>query len=153
MQTAASRRPVRATGDGAGYSLSPSSAGTATPAISAASRRAAPARAKRSMSALRVAAAKPVFRRLAQDLGAVAVRQDEAAVLREDRRRHLRMRREEEPVGMQPVFRPLAVDAKILDRRFYLDDPDVAVPGQRDKVGTAARGKRNLRQHMRAHAP
>jgi hypothetical protein len=34
---------------------------------------------------------------------------------------------EEEAVGMQPVVGPFAVDAKILDRRLDLDDPDVAL--------------------------
>ena len=133
------------------YSLSPSSAGTDTPASSAASSRAAPARAILSISALRVAGSMPVLRRLAQDFGAIAVRQDEAALLRKDLGRHLGMGGEEEAVGMQPVVRPFAVDAKILDRGFDLDDPDVALPGQRDEVGAPAGRQRQFRQHMRAH--
>ena len=61
------------------------------------------------------------------------------------------MRGEEEAVGMQPVVRPFPVDAKILDRGFYLDDPDVALPGQRDEVGAAAGRQAEFGQHMRAH--
>ena len=57
-----------------------------------------------------------VLRRIAQDLGAVAVGEDEAAFFRKDFRGHARMGGKEEAVGMQPVVRPFAVDAKILDR-------------------------------------
>jgi hypothetical protein len=52
---------------------------------------------------------------------------------------------------MQPVIRPFAVHAKILDRRLDLDDPDVALSGQRHEVGATAGCKRQLGQHMRAH--
>ena len=58
---------------------------------------------------------------------------------------------EEEAVGVQPVVGPFAVDPEILDRGFDLDDPDVALPGQRDEVGAAAGGQRQFGQHMRAH--
>jgi hypothetical protein len=92
-----------------------------------------------------------VFRRVAHDLGAVAVGEDEAALLGKDRGRHIRMRGEEEAVGMQPVFRPLAVDAEILDRRLDLDDPDISRPRQRDEVGAPAGSQAEFGQHMRAH--
>ena len=61
------------------------------------------------------------------------------------------MRGEEETVGVQPVLRPFAVDAKILDRGLYLDDPDVALAGQRDEVGAPAGRQAEFGQHMRAH--
>ncbi|ESW69250.1 hypothetical protein X773_28310 [Mesorhizobium sp. LSJC285A00] len=89
--------------------------------------------------------------RIAQNLGAVAVGEDEAAFLGEDLRWHARMGGEEEAVGVQPVIRPFAVDAKILDRGFDLDDPDVALPGQRHKVGAPPGGQRQFGQHMHAH--
>jgi hypothetical protein len=80
-----------------------------------------------------------------QDLRPVAVGQDEPAFIREDFRRHLGMRREEEAVGMQPVFRPFPVDTEILDRGFDLDDPDIAFRRERHEVGPPAGGQRNLR--------
>jgi hypothetical protein len=93
----------------------------------------------------------PIALGLMAALGAVAVRDDEAAFLRENPRWHVGMRGEEKAVGMEPVFRPFAVDAKILDRRFDLDDPDVALARHGDEIGTATGRQRQFRQHMRAH--
>ena len=92
-----------------------------------------------------------MFGRVAHDLGAVAVRKDEAAFVRKDLGRHARMRGEEEAVAVEPVVGPLTVDAKILDRRLDLDDPDVALPRQRDEVGTPPGRQAEFGQHMRAH--
>ena len=65
-----------------GYSLSPSSAGTATPASSAAAPAQHPPAPSLSISDLRVAGTHPVFWRVAHDLSAVAVRKDGAAFFR-----------------------------------------------------------------------
>src|SRR5690606_11448972 len=65
-----------------------------------------------------------MFRCLPENLRTVAIGQDEPAFFRKDFSRHLRVRRKEEPIRMQPVFGPFAVHTKILHRRFNLDDPD-----------------------------
>src|SRR5690606_15137290 len=90
-------------------------------------------------------------RRLAHDLRAITVRKDETAFVREDGSRHIRMGGEEEAVGMQAVFWPLAVDAEILDRGFDLDDPAIALTGKRHEIGAPAGGERQFRKDGCAH--
>ena len=63
---------------------------------------------------------------------------------REDVLRHVRGGGEIEPIAMQPVIRPLLVDAEILDRRLDLDDPDLAVVAKRHQVGAPTGRERQL---------
>ena len=50
-----------------------------------------------------------------------------------------------QPVAMNPVFGPFLIDAKILDARFDLDDPDGAVIGERCVIGAGSRIGRDAR--------
>ncbi len=86
------------------YSISVS--GKSIPDSSASVMRAALTRANRSVIALRVARCKLVLRRIADDLGAVAVRKNESAIIGENVRRNTRMRGEEQPVAMRAIDRP-----------------------------------------------
>jgi len=70
---------------------------------------------------------------LAQDLRVVAVGDDEPAILGEDLGGNARMRGEIEPVAVQPIVRPFAVDAKVLDRGLDLDDRELALVAEAEK--------------------
>ena len=78
-----------------------------------------------------------MFGRRANDLGAVAVGQDQPGVFGKYLERHMRRGGEEQPVAMPAIVRPFAVDAKILDRRFDFDDPELAEPANSAVISSA----------------
>jgi hypothetical protein len=51
---------------------------------------------------------------------------------------------EEQAIAVHAIVRPFLVGAEILDRRLDLDDPDLAVPAERDQVGPPARCERQF---------
>ena len=88
-----------------------------------------------------------MLRRLADDLRAEGVGHDQPGVGREDFARHLERGGEEQPVAVQPIVDPFLVGAEIGDRRFDLDDPDLAAGAERHQVGAPAGGERQLAHH------
>ncbi len=80
----------------------------------------------------------PVLRRFAHDRRAEGIRHDQADVGRKDLAGHADDGGEEQPVAMQPVFHPFLIGAEIGDRRFDLDNENLAVAARRDQIGAAA---------------
>src|SRR5205823_3399968 len=60
--------------------------------------------------------------------------------------RKIRRDGEKEPVAELPVIGPFAVGAKIGERRFDLDDGDLAAAAERHDVGAATVGEGDLEQ-------
>ena len=84
-----------------------------------------------------------VLRRLAHDLRAERVGDDQPGVLRENLARHFERGGEEQPVAMRAIVHPFLVGAEILDRGLDLDDPDLARSVERDEVGAPPDGSGN----------
>ena len=81
-----------------------------------------------------------MLRRLAMQMRAIGVRDDQAGILRKDLARQILREGEEQPVAMCPLLLPFLVGAQILDRGFDLHDPDLATLVQRHQIGAPARG-------------
>ncbi len=73
--------------------------------------------------------------RFAVQMGAIGVGDDQPGIEREDFVGQFPGESEKQPVAMRSVFRPFLVGAQILDRRFDLDDPDIAALVQRHQIG------------------
>jgi NAD-dependent oxidoreductase involved in siderophore biosynthesis len=85
-----------------------------------------------------------VFRRLAVQVRAIGVGDDQSGVAGKQVARHFLREGKEQPITMQPVVRPLPVGAQIGQRRLDLDDPDLAALVQRHQIGTPAGRQRHL---------
>ncbi len=85
-----------------------------------------------------------MLRRLAMHMRTVGVRNDQAGLGGENLARQIGREGEEQPVAMGAVLLPLLVGAQILDRRFDLDDPDLAALVQRHQIGAPPGGQRQL---------
>ena len=101
--------------------------------------RSAAQRANASIMLLRVDGVQAVLRRLAHQLRAERVGDDQPGVLGENLARHLERGGEEQPVAMRAVVHPFLVGAEILDRGLDLDDPDLARRVERGRGRRAAR--------------
>ena len=88
--------------------------------------------------------------RLADDLRAKGVSDDQAGVRRKYLAGHLDRGGEEQPVAVHPVVHPFLIGAEIRHRGLDLDNPDFAVGAERHEVGAAARRQRQLANHAEA---
>jgi hypothetical protein len=94
---------------------------------------------------------KAMLRRFADHMCAVTVREKQAAIVREDIERNILVCREEQPITMQAIVRPLAVDTKILDRGLDLDDPDLTFLRNGDQIRPSPARKRQFGQDSVTH--
>ena len=83
-----------------------------------------------------------MLRRFAMHVRAIGIGDNQAGLFRKDFARQILREREEQPVAMRAVFMPFLIGAQILDRRFDLDNPDLATVVQRDQIGAPARRQR-----------
>jgi hypothetical protein len=93
---------------------------------------------------------RPVLGGLTQDRCAEAVCNNETDIRRKNLARHLERGGEEQPVAMQPVIDPPLVGAQIRDRRFDLDDPNLAVGAERHQIGAPAGWQRQFAHHQKS---
>ncbi len=79
-----------------------------------------------------------MFRRLANDRGAVAVGKDQPSIVGKYLERHVLGGRKKQPIAVQPVFWPFLIDTKIINRRLDFHDPDFAAVTECDEIGPPA---------------
>jgi hypothetical protein len=84
-------------------------------------------------------ARKTMFRRFPDKFRTELISEDETRIIGKYVQRNTCMRRKEQAVARQPVIRPLPIHAKILDRGFYLDNPDLTASTDTDDIGSPAR--------------
>jgi hypothetical protein len=86
-----------------------------------------------------------VFRRVAQQRRAVAIRDDQPGILWQHLAGKALVDGKIQPVAIIAIKRPFAIDAEIIAAGFRLDDPDAVIGPDRQDVGAPDDGARRSR--------